>query len=118
MSTKKKESKKPAIADVRSVSGSCCELIEKIAFRTQDRDMDVWAEDVLLFDNDDDVLRFFKEDNPALIDHYTDDDDRCIYDLEIINTQSNHIIEIKFKTHYAGNVELIRMNAGYICNFR
>nr|WP_298658035.1 hypothetical protein [uncultured Flavobacterium sp.] len=86
-----------------------------IAYRDRDFENDVWCEKAFLFKNRDDVRKFFRADNPDLINLYTDEDDRELKDFEIYDgNPAGHITRISFETEYAGKVVINEMSEGYV----
>ncbi len=92
---------------------------EHIAFKTHDQDGDAWCEKVFLFENEEQVQEFFQADNPELIKHFTDQDDKSVNDrIENMviydNNPAKKITAVTFKTIYSGKVAFARIFAGYI----
>lgn len=87
----------------------------KIAFREVDRENDVWAESVFLFDTDEDVKAFFVSDNPILIEQYADG--KKLKDFEVHHSckdPSLPVTAVTFRSKYSGKVTLQVMGGGYI----
>jgi len=85
-----------------------------LAYRDVDPEGDAWSENSFLFQNEEDVANFFKEDNPDLIDIYTDEDDRQIFNFEVTKSNSGRISCVSFNTQYAGEVMIVEMYGGYL----
>ena len=93
------------------------EAVKMIAFRDRDIENDIWCERVFLFKTDDDVRAFFTADNSVLLDVYTEEDSRVLNDFEIYDgNPAGRITSVSFKTEYAGDVRLYKMNEGFVCN--
>lgn len=91
------------------------EVKEMVAYRTKDKDNDIWSEDVILLKDNDEAMEFFVEDNPVLLDKFTDENSRVLRDFEVQNV--NHIVNfISFNTDYSGEVKLYNMSSGLVVN--
>ena len=87
---------------------------EYIAYRDVDPEHDAWSENCFLFKSEEDAANFFREDNPDLINIYTDEDDRKIFNFEVLRSNSGRISSISFNTEYAGEVMIVEMYGGYL----
>ena len=90
---------------------------KKIAFRQVDSEGDIWCENVFLFDSIEDVPKFFTADNPALLDIFTEPENRVINDIKVdfFEEELGTICCIEFNTEYAGDVLIKEMKDGWIC---
>ena len=119
MENKTSNETKPANDANTVLAAVTWEAIEMIAFRDRDIENDIWCEHAFLFKTREDVNRFFTEDNPVLLDKYTEEDNRVLNDFEIHNSNpAGHITSVSFRTGYAGEVRLYEMSAGWVCNCR
>jgi len=88
---------------------------ELIAFRSVDSEGDIWCEYAFVFKSEDDVRKCFQPDSDFLINIFTDqdDDDRGLQEFEV-HEIGGIINSVTFWTEYAHDVQIVRMNEGYI----
>ena len=90
--------------------------VKMIAFRDKDIEGDIWCEQVFLFKDEEAIELFFAADNPVLLNVYTEEDERVLKSFDVHRTDSDYISAVTFRTDYAGEVTLYRMNDGYVCS--
>lgn len=85
-----------------------------IAYRRVDSEGDIWAEDVFLFRKEAEVLSFFVDSNPDLIQIFAQERPEKIKNLKLHNTPGGILNAVTFYTKYAGEVKIVRMSTGYL----